>query len=75
MKQQWSKPSSLALKPTSEEQTKESKSEVKEPLMRTNSLSHFVPGRKENVCNVASYLITSSEEILLKCAGGVGVRS
>lgn len=43
VKQQWSKPSSLALKPTSEEQRKESKSEVKEPLMRTNSLSHFVP--------------------------------
>ncbi|XP_040399781.1 CRACD-like protein isoform X1 [Cygnus olor] len=43
VKQPWSKPSSLALKTTSEEQRKESKSEVKEPLMRTNSLSHFVP--------------------------------
>ncbi|XP_035171473.1 CRACD-like protein isoform X1 [Oxyura jamaicensis] len=43
VKQQWSKPSSLALKTNSEEQRKESKSEVKEPLMRTNSLSHFVP--------------------------------
>lgn len=43
VKQPWSKPSSLALKTTSEEQRKESKSEVKEPLMRTNSLSHFIP--------------------------------
>ncbi|KFP20014.1 Uncharacterized protein KIAA1211-like, partial [Egretta garzetta] len=43
VKQQWSKPSHLALKTTSEEQRKETKSEVKEPLLRTNSLSHYVP--------------------------------
>ncbi|KAM9300523.1 CRACD-like protein [Morus bassanus] len=43
VKQQWSKPSHLAPKPTSEEQRKETKSEVKEPLLRTNSLSHCVP--------------------------------
>ncbi|XP_054069168.1 CRACD-like protein isoform X3 [Rissa tridactyla] len=43
LKQQWSKPSHLAPKATSEEQRKETKSEVKEPLLRTNSLSHYVP--------------------------------
>ncbi|KAM6214092.1 CRACD-like protein [Sarcoramphus papa] len=43
VKQQWSKPSHLAPKATSEEQRKETKSEVKEPLLRTNSLSHYVP--------------------------------
>ncbi|OXB57511.1 hypothetical protein ASZ78_000243 [Callipepla squamata] len=42
VKQQWSKPSHLAPKTTSEEQRKESKSEAKELLTRTNSLSHFV---------------------------------
>ncbi|KFO92194.1 Uncharacterized protein KIAA1211-like, partial [Buceros rhinoceros silvestris] len=42
-KQQWSKPSNLALKTTSEEQRKETKSEAKELLLRTNSLSHYVP--------------------------------
>ncbi|CAM9616208.1 unnamed protein product [Bubo scandiacus] len=40
VKQPWSKPSHLAPKTTSEEQRKETKSEVKEPLLRTNSLSH-----------------------------------
>ncbi|XP_009470846.1 PREDICTED: uncharacterized protein KIAA1211-like homolog [Nipponia nippon] len=44
VKQQWSKPSHLAPKTTPEEQRKETKSEVKEPLLRTNSLSHYVPG-------------------------------
>ncbi|XP_074949239.1 CRACD-like protein isoform X1 [Phalacrocorax aristotelis] len=43
VKQQWSKPAHLAPKPTAEEQGKEAKSEVKEPLLRTNSLSHYVP--------------------------------
>ncbi|XP_074913488.1 CRACD-like protein [Buteo buteo] len=43
VKQQWSKPSHLAPKTTSEEQRKETKSEVKELLLRTNSLSHCVP--------------------------------
>ncbi|KAM7129555.1 CRACD-like protein [Ciconia maguari] len=43
VKQQWSKPSHLAPKTTSEEQRKETKSEVKKPLLRTNSLSHYVP--------------------------------
>ncbi|KFQ71505.1 Uncharacterized protein KIAA1211-like, partial [Phaethon lepturus] len=43
VKQQWSKPSHLAPKTTSEEQRKEAKSEVKEPLLRTSSLSHYVP--------------------------------
>ncbi|RLW07849.1 hypothetical protein DV515_00003794 [Chloebia gouldiae] len=42
VKQQWSKPSHLAPKSTSEEQRKDSKSEEK-PLLRTNSLSHYVP--------------------------------
>ncbi|KFZ68832.1 Uncharacterized protein KIAA1211-like, partial [Podiceps cristatus] len=42
-KQQWSKPSHLAPKTPSEEQRKETKSEVKEPLLRTNSLSHNIP--------------------------------
>ncbi|XP_063248634.1 CRACD-like protein isoform X2 [Prinia subflava] len=42
VKQQWSKPSHLAPKTTSEEQRKDTKSEVK-PLLRTNSLSHYVP--------------------------------
>ncbi|KFV08180.1 Uncharacterized protein KIAA1211-like, partial [Tauraco erythrolophus] len=41
VKQQWSKPSHLAPKTTSEEQRKETKSEVKE-LLRTSSLSHYV---------------------------------
>ncbi|KFP78505.1 Uncharacterized protein KIAA1211-like, partial [Acanthisitta chloris] len=41
VKQQWSKPSHLAPKAASEEQRKETKSEVKESLLRTNSLSHF----------------------------------
>ena len=56
MKQQWSKPSHLAPKTTSEEQRKESKPEAKEPLTRTNSLSHFVsvaqppaPGDKDEI--------------------------
>ncbi|KFU84172.1 Uncharacterized protein C2orf55, partial [Chaetura pelagica] len=40
VKQQWSKPSHMAPKPSSEEQKKETKSEVKEPLLRTHSLSH-----------------------------------
>ncbi|KFQ19477.1 Uncharacterized protein KIAA1211-like, partial [Merops nubicus] len=43
VKQQWSKPAHLAPKTASEEQKKETKSEVKEPLLRTNSLSHYVP--------------------------------
>ncbi|XP_064264177.1 CRACD-like protein isoform X1 [Passer domesticus] len=42
VKQQWSKPSHLAPKTTSEEQRKDTKSEAK-PLLRTNSLSHCVP--------------------------------
>ncbi|KAM7066076.1 CRACD-like protein isoform 2-T2 [Acridotheres tristis] len=42
VKQQWSKPSHLAPKTTSEEQRKDMKPEAK-PLLRTNSLSHFVP--------------------------------
>uniref|UniRef100_A0A8C3NY31 KIAA1211 like n=1 Tax=Cyanoderma ruficeps TaxID=181631 RepID=A0A8C3NY31_9PASS len=42
VKQQWSKPSHLAPKTTSEEQRKDTKSEAK-PLPRTNSLSHYVP--------------------------------
>ncbi|XP_053827411.1 CRACD-like protein isoform X2 [Vidua macroura] len=42
VKQQWSKPSHLAPKTTSEEQRKDIKSEEK-PLLRTNSLSHCVP--------------------------------
>ncbi|KFQ44835.1 Uncharacterized protein KIAA1211-like, partial [Nestor notabilis] len=41
-KQQWTKPSHVAPKTTSEEQKKETKSEVKEPLLRTSSLSHYV---------------------------------
>ncbi|KAK2528286.1 hypothetical protein Q9966_009940 [Columba livia] len=43
VKQQWSKPSHLAPKTPPEEQRKETKFEVKEPLLRTNSLSHYVP--------------------------------
>ncbi|XP_074013039.1 CRACD-like protein [Numenius arquata] len=43
VKQQWNKPSHLAPKTTSEEQRKETKSEVKELLPRTTSLSHYVP--------------------------------
>ncbi|XP_065514323.1 CRACD-like protein [Caloenas nicobarica] len=43
VKQQWSRPSHLAPKTPSEEQRKEIKFEVKEPLLRTNSLSHYVP--------------------------------
>ncbi|KAM4906054.1 CRACD-like protein [Sylvia borin] len=42
VKQQWSKPSHLAPKTTTEEQRKDTKSEAK-PLLRTNSLSHYVP--------------------------------
>ncbi|XP_005037640.1 PREDICTED: uncharacterized protein KIAA1211-like homolog isoform X2 [Ficedula albicollis] len=42
VKQQWSKPSHLAPKTTSEEQRKDTKPESK-PLLRTNSLSHYVP--------------------------------
>ncbi|XP_036247932.1 CRACD-like protein isoform X1 [Molothrus ater] len=42
VKQQWSKPSHLAPKTTSEEQRKDTKSETKS-LLRTNSLSHCVP--------------------------------
>ncbi|KAI1241711.1 hypothetical protein IHE44_0005199, partial [Lamprotornis superbus] len=42
VKQQWSKPSHLAPKTTSEEQRKDMKPEAK-PLLRTNSLSHDVP--------------------------------
>ncbi|XP_031359912.1 CRACD-like protein isoform X3 [Lonchura striata] len=42
VKQQWNKPSHLAPKSTSEEQGKDSKSAEK-PLLRTNSLSHYVP--------------------------------
>lgn len=42
MKQQWSKPSHLAPKTASEEQSKDTKSEVKS-LLRANSLSHYVP--------------------------------
>ncbi|KFW02071.1 Uncharacterized protein KIAA1211-like, partial [Fulmarus glacialis] len=43
VKQQWSRPSHVAPKTTSEEQRKETKSEVEEPRLRTNSLSHYVP--------------------------------
>ncbi|KAM9247012.1 CRACD-like protein [Leptosomus discolor] len=43
VKQQWSKPPHLASKTTSEEQRKETKPEVKEPLLRTNSMSPYVP--------------------------------
>ncbi|KAM6419938.1 CRACD-like protein isoform 2-T2 [Pluvialis apricaria] len=43
VKQQWSKPSHLGPRTASEEERKETKSEVKEPLLRTNSLSHYVP--------------------------------
>ncbi|KAJ7408841.1 hypothetical protein WISP_118189 [Willisornis vidua] len=43
VKQQWSKPSHSAPKTASEEQRKDTKSEAKEPLPRTNSLSHYVP--------------------------------
>ncbi|KAL9867985.1 LOW QUALITY PROTEIN: CRACD-like protein [Geothlypis trichas] len=42
VKQQWSKPSLVAPKTTSEEQRKDTKSETKS-LLRTNSLSHCVP--------------------------------
>ncbi|XP_005516877.1 PREDICTED: uncharacterized protein KIAA1211-like homolog [Pseudopodoces humilis] len=42
VRQQWSKPSHLAPKTTSEEQRKDTKSEGK-ALLRTNSLSHYVP--------------------------------
>ncbi|XP_051662771.1 CRACD-like protein isoform X1 [Manacus candei] len=42
-KQQRSKTSYLAAKSASEEQRKDTKSEEKEPLLRTNSLSHYVP--------------------------------
>ncbi|KFP04188.1 Uncharacterized protein KIAA1211-like, partial [Calypte anna] len=42
-KQQWSKPSHLVPKIPSEEHRKETKSEVKEPLLRTNSLLHYAP--------------------------------
>ncbi|XP_068862079.1 CRACD-like protein isoform X5 [Aphelocoma coerulescens] len=42
VKPQWSKPSYLAPKTTSEEQRKDTKSEAK-PLLRTNSLSHDAP--------------------------------
>ncbi|KAM9389254.1 CRACD-like protein [Phaethornis superciliosus] len=42
-KQQWSKPSYLAPKIPFEEHRKETKPEVKETLLRTNSLSHYVP--------------------------------
>uniref|UniRef100_A0A8C3L2W9 KIAA1211 like n=1 Tax=Chrysolophus pictus TaxID=9089 RepID=A0A8C3L2W9_CHRPC len=59
VKQQWSKPSQLAPKTTSEEQKKESKSEAKEPLTRTNSLTHFVsvaqslaPGDKDETSHL-----------------------
>ncbi|XP_031461095.1 uncharacterized protein KIAA1211-like homolog [Phasianus colchicus] len=59
VKQQWSKPSQLAPKTTSEEQKKESKSEAKEPLTRTNSLTHFVsvaqslaPGDKDEISHL-----------------------
>ncbi|XP_025922221.1 uncharacterized protein KIAA1211-like homolog [Apteryx rowi] len=43
VKQHWSKLSHVAPKTSSEEQRKETKSEMKEPLPRTNSLSHSVP--------------------------------
>ncbi|XP_064358366.1 CRACD-like protein isoform X2 [Dromaius novaehollandiae] len=43
VKQHWNKPSHVAPKSSSEEQRKETKSEMKELLPRTNSLSHFVP--------------------------------
>ncbi|XP_010725989.1 uncharacterized protein KIAA1211-like homolog isoform X1 [Meleagris gallopavo] len=59
VKQQWSKPSHLAPKTTSEEQKKESKSEAKEPLTGTNSLTHFVsvaqssaPGDKDEISHL-----------------------
>ncbi|XP_027752408.1 uncharacterized protein KIAA1211-like homolog isoform X3 [Empidonax traillii] len=42
-KPQRSKTSHLATKITSEEQRKDTKSEAKEPQLRTNSLSHYVP--------------------------------
>ncbi|XP_068780088.1 CRACD-like protein isoform X2 [Struthio camelus] len=42
VKQHWSKLSHMAPKTSSEEQSKETKSEMKEPLPRTNSLSHSV---------------------------------
>ncbi|KFP83340.1 Uncharacterized protein KIAA1211-like, partial [Apaloderma vittatum] len=43
VKQQGSKPSHLARRTISEEQRRETKFEVKEPLLRTNSLSHHFP--------------------------------
>ncbi|KAM8819820.1 CRACD-like protein [Eudromia elegans] len=43
VKQHWNKPSHVAPKTFSEELRKETKSEVKELLPRTNSLSHSVP--------------------------------
>ncbi|XP_065597236.1 CRACD-like protein isoform X2 [Cyrtonyx montezumae] len=58
VKQQWSKPSHLAPKTISEEQRKEPKSEAKELLTRTNSLSHFVsaqspaPGDKDEISHL-----------------------
>ncbi|KFZ60937.1 Uncharacterized protein KIAA1211-like, partial [Antrostomus carolinensis] len=42
VKQQRSKPSYLAPKTPSEEHRKETKSDLKDPLLRTNSLSHYV---------------------------------
>ncbi|XP_067994849.1 CRACD-like protein isoform X2 [Melanerpes formicivorus] len=52
-KQQWSKPSHLTPKTTSEEQKKEMKSE--ESLLRTNALLHYVP--------VPSPAVVDKEEI------------
>ncbi|XP_063999627.1 CRACD-like protein isoform X2 [Pogoniulus pusillus] len=43
VKQQWSKPSHLAPKTASEDQRKETKSEVKESLLGTSALLHYVP--------------------------------
>ncbi|KAM6341587.1 CRACD-like protein [Podargus strigoides] len=51
-KQQWSKPSHLAPKSPSEEHRKETKSEVKEPLLRSNSLSHYAPVDKEEISHL-----------------------
>ncbi|KGL79448.1 Uncharacterized protein KIAA1211-like, partial [Tinamus guttatus] len=44
VKQHWSRPSHIAPKTFSEELRNETKSEKKELLLRTNSLSHSVPG-------------------------------
>ncbi|XP_072208443.1 CRACD-like protein isoform X2 [Excalfactoria chinensis] len=68
VKQQWSKQSHLAPKTTSEEQRKESKSEAKEPLTRTDSLSHFVsaqssaPGDKDEISHLKKASSTAAPD-------------